>query len=57
MFVVFIMGVLVKFRVKGKEIDLVEINFLCIYKKLRSKRIASTFIKEITRRVNAKDVW
>lgn len=55
--VAFITGVPAKLRVKGKEIDLAEINFLCIHKKLRSKRIAPTLIKEITRRVNAKDVW
>ena len=44
--VAFITGVPAKLRVKGKEIDLAEINFLCIHKKLRSKRIAPTLIKE-----------
>jgi glycylpeptide N-tetradecanoyltransferase len=29
-----------------------EINFLCVHKKLRSKRLAPVLIKEITRRVN-----
>lgn len=29
-----------------------EINFLCVYKKLRSHRLAPVLIKEITRRVN-----
>ena len=32
-------------RVKGQEIRLVDINFLCIHKKLRSKRLAPVLIK------------
>lgn len=35
----------------------VEINFLCIHKKLRSKRLAPVMIKEITRRVNKCNIW
>merc|ERR1712039_1053913 len=35
----------------------VEINFLCVHKKLRSKRLAPVLIKEITRRVNKQGVW
>merc|ERR1711907_373799 len=34
-----------------------EINFLCVHKKLRSKRLAPVLIKEVTRRVNRKNVW
>jgi len=34
-----------------------EINFLCVHKKLRDKRLAPTLIKEITRRVNLTNVW
>ena len=34
-----------------------EINFLCVHKKLRSKRLAPVLIKEVTRRVNLLDVW
>eukprot|EP01097_Dermamoeba_algensis_P008988 TRINITY_DN6195_c0_g1_i1.p1 TRINITY_DN6195_c0_g1~~TRINITY_DN6195_c0_g1_i1.p1 ORF type:complete len:277 (-),score=54.66 TRINITY_DN6195_c0_g1_i1:631-1395(-) len=40
-----------------KEVKMVEINFLCVHKKLRSKRLAPVLIKEITRRVNLTDVW
>jgi glycylpeptide N-tetradecanoyltransferase len=36
---------------------MVEINFLCIHKKLRSKRLAPVLIKEITRRVNLTGVF
>lgn len=31
---------------------MVEINFLCVHKKLRDKRMAPVLIREITRRVN-----
>lgn len=34
-----------------------EINYLCVHKKLRSKRLAPVLIKEITRRVNLTNVW
>jgi len=30
---------------------------LCVHKKLRSKRLAPVLIKEITRRVNLKNIW
>jgi glycylpeptide N-tetradecanoyltransferase len=43
--------------VKGKQLNLAEINFLCIHKKLRSKRLAPMLIREITRRVNLRGVW
>ena len=36
--VAFISGVPGKLRVNGKEIEVAEINFLCIHKKLRSKK-------------------
>jgi len=38
-------------------IKMVEINFLCVHKKLRSKRLAPVLIKEITRRVNKENIW
>lgn len=31
---------------------MVEVNFLCVHKKLRAKRLAPVLIKEITRRVH-----
>lgn len=34
-----------------------EINFLCVHKKLRTKKLAPLLIKEITRRVNLKKIW
>lgn len=38
-------------------IPMVEINFLCVHKKLRSKRMAPVLIREITRRVNLEGVF
>jgi len=38
----------------GQSFSSVEINFLCVHKKLRSKRLAPVLIKEVTRRVNVK---
>jgi len=34
-----------------------EINFLCVNKKLRSKRLAPVLIKEVTRRINLRSIW
>lgn len=33
------------------------INFLCVHKKLRSKRLAVILIKELTRRFNLNNIW
>jgi glycylpeptide N-tetradecanoyltransferase len=61
----FITGIPASIQVwKGAEatvydpvIKMVEINFLCVHKKLRSKRLAPVLIKEITRRVNKENIW
>src|SRR5699024_10396687 len=45
-----IFGVPTEVRVRGQKLKVTEINFLCIHKKLRSKRLAPVLIKEITRR-------
>jgi glycylpeptide N-tetradecanoyltransferase len=34
-----------------------EVNFLCVHKKLRSKRLTPLLIKEVTRKVNLTNVW
>lgn len=44
-------------RVYDKVIKMVEINFLCVHKKLRSKRVAPVLIREITRRVNREGIF
>lgn len=55
--VAFISGVPVDLRVRANIVRCSEINFLCIHKKLRSKRLAPVLIKEITRRCNVEKVW
>ena len=55
--VAFISGIPGRVRVGGEAVAMTEINFLCVHKRLRSKRLAPVLIKEITRRVHQKDVW
>lgn len=50
--VAFISGVPIRLRVREKSFDASEINFLCVHKKLRSKRLAPVLIKEVTRQVH-----
>ncbi|KAL1961025.1 hypothetical protein VTO42DRAFT_4913 [Malbranchea cinnamomea] len=45
-----ICGVPATINVRGRTLNVTEINFLCIHKKLRSKRLTPVLIKEITRR-------
>jgi glycylpeptide N-tetradecanoyltransferase len=52
-----IFGIPTKLRVRKNLIDVVEINFLCIHKKLRSKRLTPVMIKEVTRRVNLAGIY
>jgi glycylpeptide N-tetradecanoyltransferase len=44
-------------QVYDKHEPMVEINFLCVHKKLRSNRLAPVLIREITRRVNLCNIW
>ena len=55
--VAFITAIPATIVIHGKSIDMVEINFLCVHKKLRSKRLAPVLIREITRLVNLKNIW
>merc|ERR1712059_228985 len=53
----FISAVPAHIRMYEKSKQMVEINFLCVHKKLRSKRVAPVLIREITRRVNLTGVF
>jgi glycylpeptide N-tetradecanoyltransferase len=53
----FITGVPADMRVYSNAMPMVEINFLCVHKKLRALRLAPVLIKEVTRRVNRKNIW
>ncbi|CCD63182.1 putative glycylpeptide N-tetradecanoyltransferase [Caenorhabditis elegans] len=44
-------------RVYDKTVNMVEINFLCVHKNLRSRRVAPVLIREITRRVNVTGIF
>lgn len=53
----FISAIPATIRVKDKVLNAVEINFLCVIKKLRAKRMAPVLISEITRRVNLNGIF
>uniref|UniRef100_A0A2P2K5R3 Glycylpeptide N-tetradecanoyltransferase n=2 Tax=Rhizophora mucronata TaxID=61149 RepID=A0A2P2K5R3_RHIMU len=55
--VAFITGVPARIRVRDEIVKMAEINFLCVHKKLRSKRLAPVMIKEVTRRVHLENIW
>ncbi|KAK6078915.1 hypothetical protein SCUP515_04354 [Seiridium cupressi] len=55
--VAFISAVPLEIGVRKNIIHASEVNFLCIHKKLRSKRLAPVLIKEVTRRCNLEGVW
>eukprot|EP00038_Savillea_parva_P008146 m.175036 g.175036 ORF g.175036 m.175036 type:complete len:510 (+) comp13918_c0_seq1:68-1597(+) len=53
----FISAIPATLRIREKNQHLVEINFLCVHKKLRSHRLAPVLIREITRRVNCEGLF
>eukprot|EP00268_Persea_americana_P017554 TRINITY_DN1847_c0_g1_i10.p1 TRINITY_DN1847_c0_g1~~TRINITY_DN1847_c0_g1_i10.p1 ORF type:complete len:441 (+),score=70.74 TRINITY_DN1847_c0_g1_i10:288-1610(+) len=55
--VAFISGVPARIRVRDEVVKMAEVNFLCVHKKLRSKRLAPVMIKEVTRRVHLENMW
>ncbi|KAF9428520.1 glycylpeptide N-tetradecanoyltransferase [Podila epigama] len=55
--VAFISGIPQDVRVHSTVKRMVEINFLCVHKKLRSKRLAPVLIKEVTRRTHLEGIF
>ncbi|CAD0111252.1 unnamed protein product [Aureobasidium uvarum] len=55
--VAFISGVPVRLNIRDRLVNTAEINFLCVHKKLRSKRLAPVLIMEITRRCNLEGIY
>ncbi|EEY54242.1 glycylpeptide N-tetradecanoyltransferase 2 [Phytophthora infestans T30-4] len=53
----FIAGIPAQLRVYHETLKMAEINFLCVHKRLRDRRLAPVLIKEVTRRVNLLDIW
>jgi hypothetical protein len=52
-----ITGVPAALDLYGRAVRVCEINYLCVDKRLRAKRLAPVLIKEITRRVNLCGIW
>lgn len=52
-----IAGTRMKVRVNADEIQMAEINFLCVHPKLRHKKLAPLMIREVTRRINLAGIW
>lgn len=55
--VAFIAAVPITLRVRDNIINASEVNYLCVHKKLRSKRLTPVLIKEVTRQCNLKGVF
>ncbi|WAQ94662.1 NMT1-like protein, partial [Mya arenaria] len=53
----FISAVPAHIKIYDRRKHMVEINFLCVHKKLRSKRVAPVLIREITRRVHLQGLF
>ncbi|XP_071102854.1 glycylpeptide N-tetradecanoyltransferase 2-like [Haliotis cracherodii] len=53
----FISAVPAHIKIYERRKKMVEINFLCVHKKLRSKRVAPVLIREITRRVHQQGLF
>ena len=55
--VAFISAVPITLRVRSRDVKCAEVNFLCVHKKLRSKRLAPLLIREVTRRIHLVGIW
>ncbi|KAH7127057.1 acyl-CoA N-acyltransferase [Dendryphion nanum] len=55
--VAFISGIPIQLRVRKNVLNCSEVNFLCVHKKLRAKRLTPVLIKEITRRCYVAGVF
>ena len=55
--VAFIAAIPLTMRVRKSTLKSSEVNFICVHKKLRNKRLAPVLIKEITRRINHQEIW
>ena len=53
----FISAIPVTMVVNGNTVKMAEVNFLCVHKKIRDKKLAPQLIRELTRRVNMKNIW
>jgi glycylpeptide N-tetradecanoyltransferase len=52
-----VFGVPIDLRIRTNTFQSAEVNYLCVHRKLRNKRLAPTMIKEITRRFNQEGIF
>lgn len=52
-----IFGIPIQLKIREVTLKAIEINFLCIHKKLRLKRLAPILIKEVTRRCYLEGIY
>ena len=55
--IAFISAIPAQLKIRDNTLNTSEVNFLCIHKKLRSKRLAPILIEEITRRCHLVGVY
>ena len=53
----FISAIPTKMNIKGTEVQMAKVSFLCVKKEFRNRRLAPVLIREITRRINLKNIW
>ena len=53
----FIAGIPIKINIHGTDMNLAEIDFLCVKKEFRNKRLAPLLIKEVSRRIHMRNQW
>ena len=53
----FIAGIPIKVCIHGYDISLAEIDFLCVKKEFRNKRLAPLLIREVSRRIHVRNQW
>ena len=53
----FIAGIPIKVSIYGTDIELAEIDFLCVKKEFRDKRLAPLLIQEVSRRIHMRNQW
>ena len=53
----FIAGIPIKINIYGTDMSLAEIDFLCVKKEFRNKRLAPLLIREVSRRIHMRNQW
>jgi glycylpeptide N-tetradecanoyltransferase len=43
--------------INENTVKMADVNFMCVHKKLRNKKLAPILMKEIKRRLNLQNIW